>query len=573
MSKRFTTIYMKAKNLIFSYFILFPIFGFSQQTIDKYNLDFEYSLRGSVWLCIFDDFRAVYDSTNKVNGARSLLLTRSYLKTEFNLSLSQTILLPKPSKTIKVSLSSQYEYLFSAGLKISGLDKNRNLLARDSVSLIKKNGWEKFEVSITSDKAIEILLVEIKAKETFKEKKPKVKLWVDNIQIALDGIDLYNCKSMDYQYDIDEIADIKECVPLSDQLVLPEKVLKGIDSRIIGFGETAHGSNEIAKSVFNNIEKLIVNHNCRLVLLELPIDLGIRLNQFVHQDVFDEDIKGLIDKYHIDNEALKAFLIWLKQYNITNDDKVSVFGFDNYSDYSPRHINNYLLSKKRNSATIDSLLRMINSHNARSYPLKFAERNVDELTAFLGEKGFKTFIQCLKIRTDSLCRTIPLFKSFDWHGINRDYLLWQNAKFAIDNLSDGKSKIAVYSHLSHLNKKVPIFLNSVKSLGGYMADYFGDNYFVIGMIIGEGKVSTLVSSNKMVVQEIGFPKLRSIESFCVKAGAGNFYKPLPILSTVPILYRVIGSYYCEAREFEPSFTDKSMDAILFIRQSTQAIIY
>ena len=344
--KRFRPIFMKAKNFFFIYLILFSIFGFGQQTKDKYNLDFEYSLRGSSWLCILDDFRAMYDSTNKVNGARSLLLTRSYLKTEFNLSLSQTILLPKPTKTIKVSLSSQYEYLFSAGLKISGLDKNRNLLASDSVSLIKNDGWEKFEVSITSDKAIELLLVEIKAKETFKEKKPKVKLWVDNIQIALDGIDLYSCKSLDYQYDMDEIADIKEYVPLSDQLVLPEKVLNGIDSRIIGFGETAHGSNEIAKSVFNNIEQLIVNHNCRLVLLELPIDLGIRLNQFVHQDVFDEDIKGLIDKYHIDYEALKAFLIWLKQYNITNEDKVSVFGVDNYSDYSTRHIKNYLLSKK-----------------------------------------------------------------------------------------------------------------------------------------------------------------------------------------------------------------------------------
>jgi erythromycin esterase-like protein len=151
--------------------------------------------------------------------------------------------------------------------------------------------------------------------------------------------------------------------------------------------------------------------------------------------------------------------------------------------------------------------------------------------------------------------------------------LWQNTKFAIDNLSDGKSKIAIYSHLSHLNKKVPIFLNSVKSLGGHLADNYSDNYFLIGMIIGNGKLSILFPGNKVIAQEIGFPKLRSIESLCCQSGTGNFYKPLPIISTVPILYRAIGSHYIEACEFEPSFTDKSMDAILFILHSTPATIY
>ncbi len=553
--------------------LIFSFYGFGQQPVDKYNLDFESTHQEKVWLCFLDNFSLAYDSIHKVKGARSLLITKPYQKGEYNMSLSQFILLPKPSKTIQASMFAQNKKLFAAGLKISGLDKNRNLLASDSVSLIKNNSWEKFEVSIASDKAIEILLVEIKAKETFKEKKPRVKLWIDNLQIALDGIDLYSCKSPYYEYIMGGMGDINKNVPLTDQLALPEKVLNDIDSRIIGFGETAHGSNEIAKSVFNNIEQLILNHNCRLVLLELPIDLGIRLNQYVNGEIRDEDLKRLVYKCRFDNDGLCTFLRWLKQYNSTNREKVALFGFDDYLGDIPFHINYFLLGGKPNSATIDTLVGMINFQTSRSLPLKFAVKNVAELTALLGEKGYKTFIQYLKVRTDSLYRIAPLSKSYVWNEVNKDYLLWQNTKFAIDNLSNGKSKIAVYSHLSHLNKKVPIFLNSVKSLGGYMADDYGDNYFLIGMIIGDGKVSMLVPSNKIVVQEIGFPILRSIESFCVGVGTGNFYKSLPLLSTVPILYRVIGNYYCEAREFEPSFTDKSMDAILFIRQSTPAIIY
>ncbi|MEI6138932.1 MAG: erythromycin esterase family protein [Mariniphaga sp.] len=553
--------------------LIFSLYGFGQQPVDKYNLDFEGPPRENVWLCILDNFRLNYDSIHKVKGVRSLLLTSPYQNGECNLSLSQFILLPKPAKTIKASIVARNKMLFSAGLKISGLDNNRNLLACDSVTLIKNNSWENFEVSITSDKAIEILLVEITAEEPSKEKKSRVKLWIDNLQIALDGIDLYSCKRLDYEYFMAGIGDIKENQPLTEQLELPEKVLDGIGSRIIGFGESAHGSNEIAKSVFNNIEQLIVNHNCRLVLLELPIDLGIRMNQYINGEILEEDLKRLVYKCHFDNNGLCSFLRWLKQYNSTNQEKVALFGFDDYLDDIPFHINYFLLGKKPKSATIDTLVGMINFQTSRSLPLKFAEKNVDELTALFGEKGYKTFIHYLKIRTDSLYRIVPLSKSYVSNGINRDYLLWQNTKFAIDNLSDGKSKIAVYSHLSHLNKKVPIFFNSVKSLGGYIADQYGDNYFLIGMIIGDGKVSTLASSNKMVAQEIGFPILRSIEFLSVQARTGNFYKPLPILSTVPILYRVIGSYYCEAREFEPSFTDKSMDAILFIRQSTPATIY
>ena len=191
---------MKIKKLIAGYLIALSLSGFGQQPTDKYNFDFENPIRGSSWWCIQDDFKVEMDSLNKISGKRSLLLSRTYLKTEFNLSIYQPILLPKTVKTVKASIFAENDQLFFAELKLIGLDKNRNLIASDSISIISTEKWQKFVTSINSNQGIDIIIIEIRAKETFKEKKKIVNLWVDNLSIILDGIDLYKYKEPKYQF-------------------------------------------------------------------------------------------------------------------------------------------------------------------------------------------------------------------------------------------------------------------------------------------------------------------------------------------------------------------------------------
>lgn len=563
---------MNIKNFIVVYLIVLSFCGFGQQQERNYNLDFEYPLSGSSWWCIFDNFRVEPDSLNKVNGSKSILISRSYLKKEFNLSIYQIILLPRTVKNVQASIFAQCDQFFSAELNLIAFDNKRNVMSRDSNSIISNGMWRQFTTTVNSKIGIDIIMLEIRATENFIEKKKCVKLWIDNLQIMLDGIDLHKYKDTVYQLSDAEYNDISSNSKLTPLLEIPYKELKTIDAKIIGFGETVHGSKEISKSIFSNIRKLVTDHNCRLVLLEIPIDLGIRLNQYVHQEIFDEDINALISGLHIDNEELFSFLNWIQNYNSKNDNKVSIFGIDNYSGYSPRHINNFLLSKKCNSSAIDSLLGMINSYNYRSIPLKFAEKHTDQFRAILGDQHYFSLIQYLKNRTDSLCRIIPLFQSNDWHTINRDFLLWQNAKFAIDNFSADSSKVAIYSHLSHLNKNTPIFLNSVKSLGQYIAEFYISDFYLIGMLVNEGTIFTLINPNRMISLKIEPPEFRSIEYICSLTNETYFYKTLPLLSSFPILYRHIGAYYSKNRQFDPSFTKGSLDAIVYIKKSTESTI-
>ncbi len=563
----------KFKWLICNLFFLISFAVFGQKPADKYDFDFEIPLGDCSWICIRDGFRAEMDSVNKVHGKYSLLLGRTYLKTEFNLCIYQTILLPKNVKDVQASIFAQNDQLLAAGLKLVGLDKNGKVVACDSISLINPGGWQKYVSKISSSQGIDILQIEIRAKETFKEKKRKVKLWVDDLNVTLDGLNLLDCKDLAYQFSSSEYADIRNNVPLSKTLEIPGKEINQIKAKIVGFGETVHGSKEITNSIFDNIRQLVMQHRCRLVLFEIPVDVGIRLNQFVHEPTFDEDISHLLFGLLIDNDEFVAFIKWIKQYNAKTSEKVSVFGFDYYPDSSPQNISKFLISKGSGSRQIDSLLTMINSRNYRSIPLKFAIKHVDQIRPKLGDRDYASLIQYLKNRTDSLCELISSWQSSDWSGINRDYLLWQNTKFALENFPEAASGVAIYSHLSHLNKKTPVFLYSIKSLGQYIAESYDQQYFVIGMLVSEGKISTFRNTDELIPQTIASPPPRSIEYICSLAQVDNFYKTLPLVSSVPVQNRHIGLFYSMEREFIPSFAEGSMDAVIFIRHSSEATIY
>jgi len=559
---------MKEKIFAITFLFYFQLSIYGQEIIDKYNLKFENSLKESPWIPILDDFKYEIDSTNKYEGKRALHFSRTYLRKEFNLNVNQTIVLPKIAKEIEVSICANNEQLSFALLKITGLDKKRRAIDCDSISLIEGGGWQKFVSKITSEFGFELLIIEIVAKESFKDKKKQVDLWIDNLNVNLDTKDIYDYSipiTNDYQ------QNISNNISLTPLLEIPTNNIESTNANIYGFGESVHGSKEIAKSIFNNIRNLICIQNCRLVLLEIPIDIGIRINQYIQDDAFNEDIKGIISGYHIDNIEFYSFLDWVKRFNLKSENKVYIFGFDNYSSYSPRHIKNFISERRTNLKETDTLLSMINSNNYRSIPLRYLEKNKNLFLPSFGTKSYLTLLQCLKIRTDSLCRLIPLFQSFDWHEINRDFLLWQNVKFALDNLKDNKSTVAIYSHLAHLNKKTPIFLTSIKSLGQYIDNYYGCNYFLIGLFIGEGTITTFTGKKNMVLQEIGSPDLRSIEYVCSLASMDNFYKILP-LQTTPILNRSVTGYYNRFREFTAAFQEENMNALIFIRKSSGATI-
>ncbi len=552
--------------------------GFSQKYEDKYNLDFEVPLisHQSTWIFIPDAFKISLDSVEKVHGKNSFLFWRSYLKREFAACLYQTILLPKLGKKIVVSVQTKTLLLQAAWLKVKIYDKNRILIRGDSISIRSENSWYNNQITLNSKIEFSMVEIEVWANESFKEKKKEVKLWIDDMRIVLDGIDLSYYNEGNFSFSDYEINRINNNSPLTSELNLPLKVLNEIGRRkIYGFGETTHGSKEINKSVFENIKQLISEKNCRLVLLELPIDIGIRLNQYVQVGFIDEDIKNIVTGITYDIDLFSSFLNWVKLFNVTAKDKVVIFGIDQYIRDTPRHINNFLQSKNTKSKTVDSLLNLINSSGLKLIPLEFAKKNATELSTLFQEGNYKLVLQYLKNRTDSMCSGIIPFKhSQDWNIAYRDYILWQNTKFATENINQKNSSIAIYAHFSHLNKNVPVFLTNIKSLGQYISEFFGDDYFLIGMLVGEGTISVKsILTSEYTVQKIYIPTHRSLEYLCSLSKESCFFYRFPVKTNTQISIRKIGAFYLENQQFSPSFNTESMNAIIFINRSNNSSIY
>ena len=232
-------------------------FGSAQNTKFQFNLDFEYSLSSveNSWVPLLDDFKWTRDTVEKVQGKSSFKFTRTYLKREFQLCLFQKIVLPQPGNELEVSLYSKSDQLNSAWFKIIAFDKNMIKIAVDSISLANNNQWQKFISCIKDTDDIYAISIEVRAKESFSTKKKLVTFWIDDMSIEIEGNALSKMIANQFVFKKKEISEINNNYPLNPDLEIPLKQITTINNKkIVGFGETVHGSKEINQAIFNNIK-------------------------------------------------------------------------------------------------------------------------------------------------------------------------------------------------------------------------------------------------------------------------------------------------------------------------------
>lgn len=532
------------------------------------NFDFEKDIDFDQdgWQAIFDSFKLRYDTTDKAEGKRSIVFSRSFLKFDFNLCLYRKILLPKPVKQISVSVFSKSSLLQDAWLKICGFSKNGKIIVSDSISILNNINWKKNIARISSPN-IYILSLEIRAREEFKEKKKEVKLWIDDIRVICEGENLSSLLAYNQNYQ----TKIKNITPLEDNMLLPQRVLSEIaKKKIIGFGETAHGSKESDKCIYDNARLLISQYGCRLLLFEMNIDLVAKYNLYINGLNVDTIYTPLA---FLSSEHEK-FIKWLKQFNSLNVNKVNIIGVDQHSNQlasdlfnSNRYVNSFLSSFNVKSNVLNELQYLVN-YKKRIVPLKYCLNNENELSRLLNNFNFLVLKQMLLSRTDSALN-FPRFQNvnyFYWQQIHRDYTLWQNTKAVIEKFSNNKVPVIIFAHFGHLDKVTSIHFNEVVTLGQYLNKLFGKDYFHIGVLLGEGQAG-IMNNNKPVHFDLQYPIKGSLESLAMQANSNSFYKEGFVDSRIPLTIRRLGNTKAVC-QFIPAYFDHSMDGFIFIRKST-----
>lgn len=499
------------------------------------------------------------DNKYFMQGKQSWCLTgfnkgfHSYIYSYFNLPISGV--------SIELSVYSKTTILNTAWLKIWCLDEDENLLKKDSISIVNSGDWRKFslrfEVQETKKLYIEI---ETKSNDDLAyDPKAIQKLNIDNMVLKINGKEIKIDSSVTEKEEADYIANgiTNDSVNYNDI----GSVMDFENSKVLALGESVHGSDNIQYAAYEIIKHQIKYKNCRLVLLELNFELGMWLNEFILNDVHEENIEKRMVLYNYNYSRLMDMLKWIKDYNIKHKEKVMISGFDENIIYTNLqgfdHLKDLIKSQKINQ---DSIQPFYNYYANRNY--EKAKEYIHENRFFceLDEYKRKCITRALDLRQKKIHPVPSLIEG------DREFVQFVNAKFAIDSLLKDSSKAVIFAHLAHVNKK-NVFTGRIyiPSFGNYLDQHYKKEYFVTALLVGEGTISNTDSSGNWAMLPLIRPLNGSIEKVLTNLNRSFIYMRTSDLNSVNC-GRYIGIDPMK-EQFYPYSHKNRFNAILFIQHS------
>lgn len=370
------------------------------------------------------------------------------------------------------------------------------------------------------------------------------------------------------------VPDPKSAVPLSFE---SEEGFGHIpqlnDKRVVALGETAHGSETMSRAAFQSIRHRIRNEGCRLVLLEEHWESMLALNRYVR----GED-DGVLDslllpfRYSINNSSsFRDFCQWLRNYNRTTEEKVSLMGMDtDWTEGRPiarNRLLKYLMmrNERSRSLAVYSVCKFLLT------PVKPPYDDVGEIERLLALWNcYETQLKTVLGSTDYEIVRLGLNNSLRWAPdgkikVVRDRVMAENAKSLTELLCPDDRKVTIYCHFTHANYR-EVMAYFTPSTGFYLKEAWGDNYGCIGLHAAEGEYLVWESPARMIVEKVSPPQKYSLESFLSEVPHDYFFMPsdrVPPVATV----RWTGRYVF-GTPFSGVFSPEGrMDGHIFVRRS------
>ena len=339
-----------------------------------------------------------------------------------------------------------------------------------------------------------------------------------------------------------------------------------MNSPILAVGETLHGTKTMNAVAMDIMKERILKHQCRLVMLELPMESIFYINRYVKND---PRFKFSYISNYIDNslfgEPTKAFIEWLKQYNATHDNSVSLLGIDANLEWMQSEINLfnffYTLNDGKNAP------EMINFCKAVLQDMRpFSKRDIAALL-----DSSEVVKSCLQKDELMLVRKgIRLMQWFAKHRIRfgqRDTLMAQFAQFAIDSVFPKETVVTMYAHTGHLNYSQAIGLVHLNyySAGHYLKEKYGENYRCIDIATYQG--ATIVSDKYGAYAggKLAAVPQRSLEYQLGQLGVDSVYLPMSKLQCNEALQMRMAGNGSIKVQFIYCYPQTRVDGVLFVR--------
>lgn len=371
---------------------------------------------------------------------------------------------------------------------------------------------------------------------------------------------------------------------LNTQEVTPLSMIYELDEfknkRIIGLGESIHGSRSIIQEKCNTIEKLCEDKNIKLICFEAGIDFVMNWDLYIqgimaesYQNKIMEEVAGSFSEA----ELIVALLNKLREINRSRkaSDRIHVVGLDlrredfyvfeylqawrergkskrfledvflkmdtlNYNQIGPIFSHITIINERGTKKSHTENKEQIIPEEKRYSSLNRLMNNNEELKALMSEKEFQFF-------TESFLLNIPTkndkFQHNERVGDKRDEYMWKILQLAIACYAPNKSdRIIIGAHSLHLSRThnpysiSPIF--RAKSLGEYIAEVY-DDFFTVSIHVGRGKYKTY-EKGIVAEAELQEPLYGSFEWMADKTKLGDIYCRTSALDT-PNSFRHIGN--------------------------------
>jgi erythromycin esterase len=269
----------------------------------------------------------------------------------------------------------------------------------------------------------------------------------------------------------------------SDLLILNKLIG---NSKIVGLGESTHGSSEVYQMKYRISEYLIAHKNFNVFSLEANMPESFLMNHYIQEGKGNpkDILKGMYFWLWQTEETL-TFVEWLKKYNENHSSKVFFDGFDmQYAKGAIAQIRKTYQENQLPEQEIDDMEIALKENNRgfRTYSKK-GQKIISEYLFLIKEKSISIKNPEEKSR---FLQNVDIIRQYIQHSfIRRDQFMAENVKWLKENYLN--SKVIVSAHNYHIAK-----LNSEKM--GYWMNEMHDNDFVnFGFAFYEGTYSASIN--------------------------------------------------------------------------------
>jgi erythromycin esterase-like protein len=575
-----------AKNILILAFSIICNISLDAQTIEeKYSLDF----KTISWNRTSSVVNFYIDTAQTVNGKHPLQITSvrkmpkrtksdSLLQKLYNSLLTiekppikftyqQDIVLPNVERepNVELILNSKCLFMQNIYLKVICFDSMEKILFTDSVD-INKEQWGNDTLSFIMKNKTKMMTVAITGNSEFNINEHA--FWADRLQINIGGTDFNRYTE----------PQVKTKPSKNDIYILSvddENSYSGIkdfkNKKIIGIGESTHGSEDVEIAIFQCMKSLILNNKCKTLLFETNKDKCLQWDLYTQGIAPEEALDDIIENVktgYASGVVYSDFFRWLRKYNQNRQDKVRLFGVDNTPvDYS--NIIDYLIYLQNGGIAIKSLPEIINNRNKTVELIK-----ADSMTIrnFIGDRDYAYLMEIVNEIHE---RKQPDLEKFMAAWFNKDLNMWKAADKIISVYAADKNDIvAINANSQHLNKKPAqgrYKLYSEKSFGSYIHDKYKDKYFCISLQVGTGNFTQYedrkgMLSDTLFTDSLEYPESASFEKFCLNTEHDYFYCNAKILPKDISTLRLV-TREKDLRQFVFLDLKNRFDAFVFIRNS------